>query len=110
MKYKVGDKVKIKTWDQMRKEFPVQKFANEIMLPSNRVYTNGMRIFSENSSDRIVTITAISLGIGKTSAGYEIKEYSCYWDDFMIVGLAGEVIKEVYKLPLNRWQILDLRP
>jgi len=105
MKYQVGDRVKIKSWEKMKEEFPS---IGEIVLPSHRIYTNGMRKFAENSYDRIVTITHISNATSRSTAGYEIKEYSCYWDDFMIVGLASEIVKDIENEIDNRFEILDL--
>ena len=106
MRYKAGDRVKLKSWKEMKEEFASNSSYIEIVLPSNRIYTNGMRKFVENSSDRIVTIEELASATKRSTAGYSIKEFSCYWDDFMIECLASEFVVEI--AIDSRFEILDL--
>ena len=110
MKYKVGDKVLLKTWEQMVEEFDMNE--GDILLPNNRLFTKDMGIFVENSSNRIATIKLISPPIfgDMSTANYKIKEYKWAWDDFMIISLAKEEKEEeIYRPTKKRWEILDIR-
>jgi len=98
MKYKIGDKVKIKTWKALKKEFR-QK--------GEHIYCNsrGLMSFMEKDlqrlhCDRILTIKEIV-----ANKDYNMKEISCVWNDEMI-----ECLVEEPNNPINsRWEILDIR-
>ena len=95
MKYKVGDRVRIKTWEKMEKEFGLNQcgnikcswpFMKEMENELNRVY-----------SDRIVEILKTHKDL------YDVKNIECIWTNDMIEGLASETE------PINsRFEILDI--
>lgn len=95
-KYKPGDRVKIKTWQQMRKEYGL----NDGNITCLQTFTLEME---ENINkffpDRILTIEEVN-------HYYIMKECGCYWTDDMIECLAEDYGK--LDPILNRFEILDL--
>ena len=92
MKYKVGDKVKIKTWEQMEKEFGVSSFGT---INCSLHFTRKME--KAIPGDRVAQITCV-VG-GSWGEYYRTDIYRGVYNvtDDMIEGLARENIpKETY--------------
>ena len=89
MKYSVGDKVRIKTWEEIVKDHNV--FS---------LHPASLKYLGKNANNKVIKI------------GHIIGEY-CYrengsewnWMEYMIEGLEFE---KIYKPIENRWEILDL--
>lgn len=71
MKYKIKDRVKIKSWANMEQEFGLDNYGNIKMVP---VFMKGMRKHCE----KVVTIKSVHLN------SYDIKEDGWSWTDEMI--------------------------
>jgi len=94
MKYKVGDKVKIKTWEEIKKSRSTASWATS--------FIKYMEEFEKCYSNRIVEIAEIYKQF------YKIKGNNYWtWKDDMI-----ECLVEKYKEPgqiTSRFDILDIR-
>ena len=82
MKYKIGDKVRIKTWEKGKISHFYSYMEDDIR---------------ELNTDRILTIESIS----KSMFHYIMKEIGWVWKDGMIEEPIYEPIK-------TRWELLDL--
>ena len=72
MKYKVGDKVKIKTWEKMEKEYGLNvggEYDGEINFGSYHFTKKREKYLNDISPDRIVEISSVN----KTYNLYRIK-------------------------------------
>ena len=131
MRYKVGDKVKIKTWEQMEKEYVTSKEYGVIenykptgimAIPSTfeqgPIFRKDMEEnLNKNYPDRILTIKGRFHNTVPMKNGdrEQITYYSMYgehgalswnWTNYMIECLAKD-----YKEPVcieTRWELLDL--
>ena len=102
MKYKAGDRVKIKTWEQLEKEYP-ERGVNSLgsfIQTGREFYFSFNYLF--NKTDREVTISRTYLST-KGVCEYGLDEHSILIHECWI-----ESLVETPK-PLKRWQILDLR-
>jgi hypothetical protein len=105
MKYKVGDKVKIRTWDDMSRLYGVTEYGQIEGTKDKRYPTcffnrSTERRLGQNVCDRIVTIKKVF------ESYYYMREIGEFWQDYMI-----ECLAEDYKKPVrikNRFEILDL--
>lgn len=104
MKYKVGDTVRIKTWEEMKNEF------GDKLLIDNIEFTSHLEdIINQKAIDRILTIKKVH------KIHYTMQELPPFPSDFlsgntdwelsdgMIVGI--DVLDPIN----NRWEILDIR-
>jgi len=100
MKYKPGDRVKIRTWKDMWKEYGTYEKKYITCKP---IFTTRMEEeLNRLNTNRIVTIKEIF----DYSKCYTMKEVNLKWSDDMIECLASE-----YKIPepiYTRFEILDL--
>lgn len=110
MKYEHGDKVKIRTWEQMEKEFFVD-LDGDINMEGEFYFLRQEEKLNQECPDRIVTIKKMSdtdryyhIEEIKWSWTDEMKEW--LWTDEMIEGLAEEPEPLI---PINnRFEIMDL--
>ena len=102
MKYKVGDKVKIKTWEEMEKEFGCEE-DGYIDTNSCRFLRAMEKVINKKFPDRILTIKE------KYENNYQVKGLGFAWTDNMIQCLLGEEEERKWTPILNRYEILDLR-
>ena len=102
MKYKIGDKVRIKTWDQMEKEFGLS-YRGSIDNGDDRSikYVKEMEIEINNLNDRVLTISKI-----RGDEYYRVKEINYNYTDEHIEGL---YIEKIYEPIHSRFEILDIR-
>lgn len=104
MKYNSGDRVKIKTWDQMVKEFgvvPVEDMSGDMMIDCEIGFTKKLeREMNHLFPDRILTITKVC----DNYYYYKIRGYFCdgVITNDMIACLAEKLI------PFTRFEIMDL--
>lgn len=97
MKYKAGDKVKIKTWKAMEAEFGYKSLDDRVLAVS-KAFIIGM----EKGLDlnRILTIETVEENY------YSMENINWSWTDDMIEGLAKE-IKMIEPIE-SRFEILDI--
>lgn len=99
MKYKTGDKVKIKTWEEMEKEFGLYEDED---IKCHKTFIQLMeRSIETLDTDRVLTIKTVN-----GNDYYTTIETNWNWSDDMIKCLASD-----YKEPVpiyTRFEILDL--
>ena len=104
MKYKVGDKVRIKTWEDMKKEYGSDGINNINNSPNSFVKQMEEEL-NKISLNRILTIKSIRNG--SFSLDYEMKEIRWAWMDEMIECLVKDYVEPI---PIdNRFELLDIR-
>ncbi len=105
MKYRVGQKVRIKTWEAMLKEFIIST-SGSISIHKNLGFNPDMEsVISGLNTDREVTIFEVVEGVGKgENKHYKLDETGLWhWTDEMIECLTEEII------PIgSRFELLDL--
>ncbi len=106
MKYKVGDRVKIKTWEELEKEFGVDSEGVDINTPPfARVwYSRQMEtILNDKFSDRILVIKAI-----KDDYYYIMEGMSSnwVWEDYMIKELSEKMYMTLEPIE-TRFELMD---
>ena len=104
MKYKIGDKVKIKTWKEMEEEYGC-RCSDPGNINCEFEFTKSMeKAIEELNCNRILTIKSVYY------FSYTMKEISWQWTDDMIKCLAKNKIKEIKPLSItSRFDILDIR-
>lgn len=79
MKYKVGDKVEIRTWEEMKKEYGVNSDGNIRGHVRKDVFINKMeRELNNDFPGRVLTVR------GVYEAHYTMEEMIWIWHDYMI--------------------------
>ncbi len=107
MKYKVGDKVKIKTWEQMEKEYGKSYLGNVINCQPI-IFIRAMERAINGIKDRILLIKFIRKGDEYNY--YVMSELGYHFSDDMIECLAKEYFKKLRSEFINsRFEILDIR-
>jgi len=105
MKYKVGDKIKIKEIEDMEviDGHPALTYGNDGSRAGHCSYTVPMEeVLKKLDNGRIITIKEILYMENQ----YMVEEIDFYWTDRMIECLAEDHIKSE---PIDdRWEILDL--
>ena len=109
MKYKVGDKVKIKTWDQMEKEFKLDYQGCITTNENNGVETLSFTPEMEQkinnlNENRVLTINHIHEN--STFGSCDMAGYFFCFTDEMIDCLITE---KAYEPIHSRFEILDIR-
>jgi len=107
MKYKVGDKVKIRNWKDMEKEYGLRdrSYSGEVVVNSFRpFYMNIEREIKGFKNDRTLTINRVCISRDEAVIEYGVKEFSYIIHDKWIVEQ-----EEKLEPILNRFEILDLR-
>ena len=100
MKYKVGDKVKIKTWEKMEREYGLDERGSiDCRLPMFIHKMEGE--IKEVFPDRILTIKRIK----NNNREYRMVGIDCDWIDEMI---ECKIEEEVFEPINNRFEIMDL--
>lgn len=89
MKYKIGDKVIIKTWEKLKGENGLTSCGSVTTpssFPKGASFTTGMeRDINQKAPDRILTITGINF------CYYRMEKMTVWdWNDYMIEELAKD--------------------
>ena len=106
-KYKVGDRVRIKTWDQMAREFGI--CGDFISCNSNYLPQMG-EIVQKLNNNRILTIQKLTTEASGQGC-YIVKESIYNWSDDMIAGLEGEMeerLEEKVEEVIDRFELMDI--
>ena len=109
MKYKAGDRVKIKTWAQMEKEYIKGTFVeNLVSICPNKDYHYAFTIEMEENLAKIAPNRIVEIKRVSSKDTYYIEGFGMNynWMDFMIEGIAKEEEEETP--PLNRFQLIDI--
>jgi hypothetical protein len=105
MKYKAGDRVKIKSWEQMEKERGLTSTGNINCLEDRHVFLDIIEEdIRRDFPDRILTILMVEGG------HYWMKDMACRWTDEMIECLAEEVVVEEEhntRPVVSRFELMD---
>lgn len=105
MKYKVGDRVRIKTWNQMVEEFGSTDYDNNVVA-CRLSYTQRMELqLLATNLDRIVTVKLID--VGTSDEYYKMEEIAWNWSDNMIEGLAENIDDVVDDNISYRFELID---
>ncbi len=101
MKYKVGDKVKIKTWESIEKEYGLNIIGN-ILCPS-RFSKDMEKKLTYLDTNRILTISRIS-SCDKYYHYIARNFYYPFYDSIINYSLK----EKIYTPVKSRWELLDL--
>ena len=108
MKYKVGDKVKIKNWKKMQKECNILGDFKIICPGSYHFIRKKEKELNEKFPNRIVTIKRIKEGGKEEYYMMEGLSGEWHWTDYMIEKKI-EISKIISLFPTNkRFKLMDL--
>lgn len=105
MKYKVGDKVRIKTWEELEIAFGLDR-DGDINRPSfaDICFVKKMeREIKEKFSDRILTIDKVNNGFYVMEGFHKVWR----WEDYMIKGLVIEMYT-IFDPIESRFELMEL--
>ena len=85
MKYKIGDKVRIKTWDEMEKEYGLSENVGMIRCV-NGFLKKREEVLNKNFPDRVLTIKKVFKD--NYIMDKSLSPFDSWWSDDMIKGLA----------------------
>lgn len=106
MKYAVGDKIKIREWEDLESQYGLQDGV-KIQPPEPKkgqksiFFTGSMEMYFTTVPHRIVTIT----GINEVHGFYNVEETGFLYSDYMILCRVGKDHSDNIK---SRFDILDL--
>jgi hypothetical protein len=106
MKYKVGDKVRIKTWEALDEEFSSFKsIFNDNYILCGIHFTQGMENeLTKLNNNRILTIEAVN----QEDRIYHMEELLFNWTDNMIESVMTPELIRLMEPIRNRFEILDI--
>lgn len=104
MKYKVGDKVRIKTWEALEKEF---SSTTDFIKCKSGFLKERDRLINKNFPDRILTITKIDYNTTTYFMNGFRDRWEYNWPEDVIECLVKDYV-EVFDLIETRFEILDL--
>lgn len=93
MKFKIGDKIRIKTWEQLSKEFEYDKKYEQIRCSIS--FTKNMN--KSLPKDRIVVIKGYTL-----ENNYKVKENNWYWSEDMMEAIDLPEVETIKVITDNR--------
>lgn len=105
MKYKIGDRVIIRTWEDMEKEFGLNE--NDNINNKNNGFVRSMEIICREIPDRIFRIEGIS-HIDNVQHYIMEKVETWKWTDEMIEYSLKELEEKTWIPIVDRFEILDL--
>ncbi len=109
MKYKKGDKIKIKTWGKMEKEFGTRAMYNdgEIVIDSHRPFYKEIdKEIKDLRSNRVLIVSEVHIS---TTATPPVIEYGVVEFGYIISDEWIVFKKQKLDEPINnRFEILDL--
>lgn len=104
MKYKVGDRVVIKTWEELKGEYGLDVSGDMNSPPNAAFFAREMdRDLNKNFPDRILTIKKIGYDY------YSMESLTNWaWSDYMIKGLEVEEKYTMFDPIEKRFELMEL--
>jgi hypothetical protein len=97
MKYKVGDKIVLKTWEELESNYP--SALQQIAINGLVFHFKIEKKIRKNFSDRVFTVCNIIKGIRNEIEHYHVKEILLCITDEHIEGLVEDMrVKNIFEL------------